>query len=76
MAETNGSHDWQKEHARIWEVLGGLIDHAEATDRRFEQVRQSIVELRQSQSETNAAVKDLTSAIRDLIDRIPPENLR
>lgn len=69
MAETNGSHDSEKQHDRIWEVLTGLIDHAEMTDKRIEQ-------LRQSQSETNVAVKDLTSAIRDLIDRIPPENLR
>lgn len=76
MADTNGSRDWEKQHERIWEVLTGLIEHAEATDRRFEEVRQSFVELRQSQAETNAAVKSLTAAIRDLIDRIPPENLR
>lgn len=79
MPDTNGSSRIDRietQLATMGEILQGLIEHAESTDRRFDQVHKSIVELRLSQAEINTAVKNLTGALRDLIDRIPPENLR
>lgn len=72
MSEGNGDYSWEKhlaEHQRIWEMLEGLLQHAEMSDKR-------IALLRDAQAETNKSVQSLVGAIRDLIDRIPPENLR
>lgn len=45
------------------EIVDGLIEHAELTDKRIEQ-------LRVTQHNTNESVQALASAILDLIERI------
>lgn len=69
MADENGHYDWQERLDRMDEIIGGLVTHAEMTDKRIEA-------LREAQQQTNESVLNLVGAIRDLIDRIPPENLR
>jgi hypothetical protein len=59
----------EKQLEKLGEIIGGLVEHAALSDRRFDRL-EGIV------SENNERTVSLVGAMRDLIDRIPPDNLR
>lgn len=59
----------EKQLDKLGEIMGGLIERAELSDKRFERL-EGIVR------ENNERILSLVGPIRDLINHIPPDNLR
>jgi hypothetical protein len=54
----------EKQLEKLGEIIGGLVEHAALSDRRFDRL-EGIV------SENNERIVSLVGAMRDLIGRIP-----
>jgi hypothetical protein len=59
----------EKQLEKLGEIVHGLVDHAELSNRRFYRLHEIV-------KQNNERTRNLVGAIRDLIDRIPPQNLR